>query len=750
MMVKKYGLLLFVVFVVGMLYVSIIIDSNNTMCVHKHINTTLITVDGSKSPSLATSGKLFTMNEKIRYFQEIPVDNYVLDALPPNSYPMSSKWAVISTIFSPTKVVKTLSGMTDWCTVIVCDIKSIDSERYLEELDLQGGSCVVYLDVDSQQRLGYEILDYIGFNTFARKNIGYLFAIQHGARVIYDTDDDNEISDPVLLDQWLREDWTHVSQWKEVGSNPYPSYGMDGVWPRGIPLTDIKNHTSFYSLHLGVQKGHDVCIVQSLANSEPDVDAIYRLTNKNYPLNFQSDEVHACLVRKDCVTPFNAQATLFFEDAFPYLLLPVTVHGRVSDIWRAYMAQATMSCFLVISTPWVTQVRNNHDYLADFEAEIPLYLQASAFVAFLVAKKRKYDSLLDAMKEAYEYGIVEKADIGLASAWHHDLLRLKFLKNQHSLIQTSSGREGLSSKHNIFNAEPVLMDLTPAYPVSSPEKVKKTLVILIGNARGGEIAWKSLQKNVLAPLHADLATLFTPQSQSNYLMNISRYTWTIPEFDDWRTFYQQESDLHCGTGNNWNAYCSIGGIFLGGISNCGSNAGSGGILLAFRWKLHDLLTEHRLWDKYTHFVLTRSDHLYLCPHPIINDTGFLWMPEGEDYGGIVDRHMVAESSLFARAINLRNEFLCKPQESLKMIENIGEVNIETFLAKFFSSQNLPIRRFPRNMFAIKLQSDPTRWSTGVDDPRTKGAFFVKYPNELNMAEATCGIQLIDQDLRLFF
>ena len=40
------------------------------------------------------------------------------------------------------------------------------------------------------------------------------------------------------------------------------------------------------------------------------------------------------------VTPYNAQATLHFYPAFWALYLPITVSGRVSDIWRSFVAQA--------------------------------------------------------------------------------------------------------------------------------------------------------------------------------------------------------------------------------------------------------------------------------------------------------------------------------------------------------------------------------------------------------------------------
>ncbi len=40
------------------------------------------------------------------------------------------------------------------------------------------------------------------------------------------------------------------------------------------------------------------------------------------------------------ITPYNAQATLHYYNAFWALFLPVSVAGRVSDIWRSFVGQA--------------------------------------------------------------------------------------------------------------------------------------------------------------------------------------------------------------------------------------------------------------------------------------------------------------------------------------------------------------------------------------------------------------------------
>jgi hypothetical protein len=69
-----------------------------------------------------------------------------------------------------------------WKVVIVGDKKTPSDWNYT--------NCV-YLSIEKQKNLGYRIHDLVPYGHYGRKNFGYLYAIQHGARVIYETDDDN-------------------------------------------------------------------------------------------------------------------------------------------------------------------------------------------------------------------------------------------------------------------------------------------------------------------------------------------------------------------------------------------------------------------------------------------------------------------------------------------------------------------------------------------------------------------------------
>jgi hypothetical protein len=49
----------------------------------------------------------------------------------------------------------------------------------------------IYLDVSSQKKLFPKLSELLPYNHYCRKNLGYLYAIKKGYKIIYETDDDN-------------------------------------------------------------------------------------------------------------------------------------------------------------------------------------------------------------------------------------------------------------------------------------------------------------------------------------------------------------------------------------------------------------------------------------------------------------------------------------------------------------------------------------------------------------------------------
>jgi hypothetical protein len=101
----------------------------------------------------------------------------------------SEKWAVITSIApEPTKAMLAILNNTiapDWCLVVIGDEKSPDV------FPSPNNRRLVYLNLNDQGNLPFRTTRLSPTNSFSRKNIGFLYAIQQGAEVIFDVDDDN-------------------------------------------------------------------------------------------------------------------------------------------------------------------------------------------------------------------------------------------------------------------------------------------------------------------------------------------------------------------------------------------------------------------------------------------------------------------------------------------------------------------------------------------------------------------------------
>lgn len=289
-----------------------------------------------------------------------------------------------------------------------------------------------------------------------------------------------------------------------------------------------------------------------------------------------------------------------------------------------------------------------------------------------------------------------------------------------------------------------------------PHHIKtRTLVITIAQPRGGLYAWRSLQLHLLKPFNAHLATYFTP-SPRTLLHNISLFEWTVPEHEDWGVVFQ-DATSRCnnlvGQRMGLQAVCNFTTrrssrhqIWIGGVKACKQRASSG-ILLAFRWLVSQKLLELYLLQQYDYFVLTRSDYVYLCDHvnPTNLPAGAVWVPHGEEFKGYTDRHLVASGPLFLRALNVTQELVCHPDQSLAIVRarNV-KLNLELFLKRMWTSFGLRVGKFHPSMFTVKLSTDKYQWSAG-ENPRTtpshiilsQHGLLVKYHGELIKAMDHC-------------
>ncbi len=335
---------------------------------------------------------------------------------------MPNKSLVITSIANDK--LKVLHTFAEECTnrniqfIMIGDTKS-PSEFHINGCD--------FWSVDRQLTLDSKFAKICPTKHYARKNIGYIIAMQNGTEELVETDDDN-------LPR--AEFWNETSKIiqavdiKETGwINVYKYFSNKFIWPRGLPLEELQKETP--SLSSFETKAITCPIQQGLADENPDVDAVYRLAYP-LPLNFEKTGKPVAL-GNNAWSPFNSQNTYWYKEAFPLLYLPAYCSFRMTDIWRSYVAQRISwangwSVLYHDATVW--QERNEHNLMKDFEDEIPGYLnnykicQELSNLNIKGGKENMLDDLLTCYDMLTGKGFVGKEEDALIRAWCDDISKI--------------------------------------------------------------------------------------------------------------------------------------------------------------------------------------------------------------------------------------------------------------------------------------------------------------------------------------
>ena len=281
------------------------------------------------------------------------------------------KFIVTTTINSPTiatlKFIE-IAKRDGWKFVVVGDTKT-PHEEY-EKLDC------IYLDPDKQAEMYPELSEAIGWKTIQRRNIGFVYAYEHGADVVATVDDDN-----IPYDNW----GTDLYVGKEVEVDYYTNKELlvfdplsvtnqSNLWHRGFPidLLPYKNLIEYKG-----KKKITPLIQADLWDGDPDIDAMCRLSFKPI-VKFDTTSPFAAAE----ISPFNSQNTFIHRDALKhYAVWPYV--GRMDDIWGGYYAQKMIGADkLIYNRASVYQDRNVQDLITNLEKEIIGYRHTLDFTKF--------------------------------------------------------------------------------------------------------------------------------------------------------------------------------------------------------------------------------------------------------------------------------------------------------------------------------------------------------------------------------
>jgi hypothetical protein len=322
---------------------------------------------------------------------------------------------VVTSINAPNTALRALAAgchESDWKFIVAGDSKSPP--------DFQLDGCA-FLSLEAQLGSGFSLAEICPQKSYTRKNLGYLTAIEAGAKVIVETDDDNH----PRPEFWIAREKALDCRPAEMDGwvNAYQYFSDKFIYPRGLPLVRARDMGPVP----GAMATFECPIQQGLADNDPDVDAVYRML---YPLPFNFDTgVDPVLLTNGAWCPFNSQNTTFFEEVFPLLYLPAFCSFRMTDIWRGFVASRILQAQgkgILYHSATVWQERNEHDLQRDFIDELPGYSHNEQIRHSLLELPLAANQSIRSMMEVCYESMIRNGWVGaneedLLQAWFSDL-----------------------------------------------------------------------------------------------------------------------------------------------------------------------------------------------------------------------------------------------------------------------------------------------------------------------------------------
>jgi len=269
----------------------------------------------------------------------------------------------------------------------------------------------------------------------------------------------------------------------------------------------------------------------------------------------------------------------------------------------------------------------------------------------------------------------------------------------------------------------------------------KTLVCIINQTRSLNLTLSSLKKHVIDPLQADLCFAIgvnENEKEDENTLKEAKYLFTHPEPED----YLEAFEFANKSGNDdWKKLLDLHGNWLGGIKH-EKQCGCGAIFMFYRWFLLNNLKKQNIIEDYDRFIITRSDYYYV-DYLKLEDINLekIYIPEGEDYLGLNDRHMIVPRKYLEKSLNFLNDVFEQPSSLYDELKNDKTVNLvdhginnERHLMFMMKKNGLfdKIERFPLSMYTVRSDKDKTRWSGGVYSNFHK--MYIKYTGEYHLCK----------------
>ena len=273
--------------------------------------------------------------------------------------------------------------------------------------------------------------------------------------------------------------------------------------------------------------------------------------------------------------------------------------------------------------------------------------------------------------------------------------------------------------------------------------MNKTLVCLIAETRASAITWPGIKFFVLDSLRADLLLCISVPEKydfANPLWQFAKYRYSTPEFSDWGDAFDEVQQAQMQPAKDqelpdWRLLLEIKDQWLGGVKGPGQHTGSAAILIYYRWLLLKFLQSEGLLDRYDRFVLTRSDFVWKTHHPPMSalDPQAIWIPDGEGYMGLTDRHAVLSRENIEIYLDIISPIVNEPDILFSEMKHKRNWNLEQFIDHSLARKKYrdKVRHFPYVMYSAREWGGTTSWSQG--DWSDELGYYIKYKSEFESA-----------------
>jgi len=225
----------------------------------------------------------------------------------------------------------------------------------------------------------------------------------------------------------------------------------------------------------------------------------------------------------------------------------------------------------------------------------------------------------------------------------------------------------------------------------------------------------------------------------------AKFIWEMPEPDS--NDYGPLLEILARVCNNYTKFTKSlqrqllpQGNWLGGMRSCRSCPGSGAVQLWFRFFLWQNLVQSGVIRQYDTLVLTRSDHLYIAPHPPIHgmQQDQILAVSGMDGYGLCDRHFIIPMKGAERFLGMAVHVTDKSAREIFGWKNFSGwqlLDAETSIRKYLNWYNIKVARFRRVMFLVRDPADKdSTWSPG--EYNESAGYIIKYQPEYDEAQET--------------